>query len=97
MQTTSLEIVSFVFTYLVLAGVGYWFSGRFKQPVAVFTWVVIIIITILAAFVGIGTRLIAIFSFAIYLSWCLQAFCFGLIIGLLIKLIKFKLDSESEV
>jgi hypothetical protein len=95
MQTPLFEIISFVFTFIVLGGVGYLSARRFKQPVAVYNWVLLILATILAGFVGIGGHLISVFGFTIYLNWCLQAFGLGLIIGLVKIAVESRLAQKS--
>jgi hypothetical protein len=95
MGTIIIGVGSIALAYFVLGAVGYLLAKKFKQPVTTATWVLIIIATILAPFVGISIRLISIFGFTIYLNRCLHAFGIGLIIGLVIELMRFRAGHKT--
>jgi len=97
MQTSILETFSFVFTWLLFGGLGYFSSKRFKQPIAIFTWVLIVAATFLASFFSVTAKLISIFGFQVYVNWALRAFGVGLIIGLLIQLLRSHHVRKLEV
>jgi len=88
MQTLALDIASLAFTWSVFGGLGYFFAKRFKQPVSIVIWVLIILATAFAVLLGTSAKLISVFGFEVFLNWSLRAFGIGLIIGLLVRLLK---------
>ena len=89
MQTSLLELVSLAFTWLVFGGLGYLYSKRFKQPIAIYSWALIVVVTfVLGSFFSSTAKLMSIFGFDIFVNWSIRAFGIGLIIGLLIQALR---------
>lgn len=83
MQITYLDIAEWIVTYLILGAIGYSVSKKFKRPVTLSTFVLMIIATVAAGNIGIGAgRLIDISGFKMYINWSLQAFGLGMIAGI---------------
>ncbi len=83
-----MEIFSIFFTYAVFIALGFRFSKKFKKPVSVKTWIILIAAALLTGFIMADTRLISLFKFAVYLNRSLEALCLGIITGLLINKIR---------
>jgi len=97
MQITYLDIAEWIVTYLILGGIGYSVSKKFKQPVSLVSFVLIILATIVAGSIGIGAgRLTDISGFRMYINWSIQAFGLGIIIGMY-NMMKSQLARKSEV
>ena len=96
MQITYLDIAEWIVTYLILGAIGYSVSKKFKQPVALSTFVLIVIATIAAGNIGIGAgRLIDISGFRMYINRSLQAFGLGMIVGIY-QMTKFRLSQKEK-
>ena len=97
MQTSFLQLAAFAFTCLVFGGLGYLASKRLKQPIAIFTWVLIVAATlVLGSFFAATAKLVSIFGFDVYVNWSVRVFGVGLIIGLLIHLARSRQVRKSE-
>jgi hypothetical protein len=86
----SLASVSSILTTYIIAGyIGFKYSHKFKKSLSVKGWILLITLTILAAYVGVGTRIISIINFSINLNWFLQGLGLGTILRNLIKLFSY--------
>ena len=86
MQNSTLNILSFIVTYLVFGGIGYPLAQYFKMPVAVGTWFAIVVSIVVLGFSSLGeTWLLGIGGFQLYLLNVLHAVVIGLLIGLIVR------------
>ncbi len=82
----NLIIITSVFSSYVLGGViGFGISKRIRKSLRVKGWIILITLTILAAYVGVETRMISITDFTINLNWFLQGMGLGMILRMVIK------------
>jgi hypothetical protein len=75
-----------IVTLLVFAACGVVIARRFKQPVALLTWVALVVGIVVASYVGTHTRLLSVFGFDVYLNRALQSLGIGIVVGLLIRM-----------
>jgi hypothetical protein len=94
---TPLQIFALVFTYLVFGYVGYRISRKFKRPVTVLTWIGVILATILAMYVMPHALLIGLFEFEILISNALQAIGLGIIIGLVTREMRLRMETKNSM
>jgi uncharacterized membrane protein YfcA len=66
-----------VVTFCVFGAVGWLVARRRKQRVGARMWVLLAVGVIVGSSIGVGTRLVSVFEFAMYLNWAIAAFCFG--------------------
>ncbi len=83
-----LETFAFLFTYILLGTVGYFVSHRFKKPLTVGTFIVLLVVTIASQAILPTVRLIDIFGCIVYVGPSLQALLAGILLGRTIKAIK---------
>ena len=84
------NIVSIIFTYVIFGFVGYRISGRFRRPVSLATWLVIVFLTFFASFFAPSAILIGGGKFIVHINEALQAIGVGIIIGLATREIRMK-------
>ena len=80
-----LLITSILTTYIIGSAIGFGISKRMRKSLQAKGWIILITLTILAAYVGVGTRIISITDFTINLNWFLQGLGLGIIWGMVIK------------
>jgi hypothetical protein len=79
------EWPSVLVSYFVFGTLGYRIGGRLRRPVSSPVLIGIVLLALLACYVGIHTKLICAFGFTIYLNWALQALALGMICSILIR------------
>jgi hypothetical protein len=92
MQISWIELTALVATYVVFGAVGFTLSKRFRRPVALPTWIFVLLGIVLAGSVYIGknARLISVFDFNIYFNTTLQALGLGVLVGLVVREMKIR-------
>ena len=86
----SLQILALIITYVVFGLLGYRLSKRFKRPVSLVTWVVLVLLTLLAIGIMPGATLIGAGKVGIHINFALQAIGVAIIIGLAAREIRLK-------
>jgi len=94
---TPLQILSLIFTYLVFGYLGYRLSGKFKRPVSLVTWFVLVIATLLAMYTMPRAILVGAFEFRVLINHALQAVGVGIIIGLATREIRIKVETKNSL
>lgn len=70
-------------TFCVFGVLGLLVARRFTLPVKTLTWVVLVVALVAGCFVGVGTALLSVFGFTIFLNWAIASSFFGIIAGLM--------------
>ncbi len=83
MITTSLLV-----TYVVFGAIGFLISRKVKVKPSTFGWIFVATLVLLSQWILPGTRVIVVFQFEMYANRILQAFFFGVLVGLMSKSIK---------
>ena len=91
MHLSFLNIVAIVLTYVVFGYIGYRTSRRFKRPVSVVTWLVIVFVTFAVSFFAESAILIGGGEFIVRFNQAFQAVGVGIIIGLATRELRTKL------
>jgi uncharacterized membrane protein YbhN (UPF0104 family) len=94
MHLSFLNIVAIIFTYVVFGYLGYSISKRFRRPVSLATWLVVVFVTFFASFFAPSAILIGGGEFIVHINEALQAIGVGIIIGLATREIRIKLVSN---
>jgi hypothetical protein len=92
----SLQILALIITYVVFGLLGYRLSKRFKRPVSVVTWVVLVLLALLAIGIMPGATLIGAGKVGIHINFALQAIGVGIIIGLAAREIRSKDQTKNS-
>jgi len=79
------SFLSSLFTMLVFAVIGWLAFLKSAAPRKGWVWLVLLLATLLAGYVGVNSRLVSFSGFEIYLNDCLQGLGFGVLAGLLIR------------
>jgi hypothetical protein len=79
------SIISGLAVILVFAVIGWLLMRGAKPPKKWWVWVLIILATIAAGYIGIGTVVVGWPGFEVHLNDCLQGLGFGVIAAFLIK------------
>jgi len=95
MQTNPAGIIALLLTYLVFGAIGYRIAKKFRRPIALATWVSVIVLTIASGFVMVSAILLGIDDFKIYVNTTLQAIGVGIIIGLATRELRLKLTDNK--
>ena len=97
MELSPLDIVAIIVTYVVFGSLGYRISRKFKRPIGLGTWITAVLATFFAGYIlpGPNSYLISGFGFNFYVSTSLQAVGVGIVIGLAMRELKLKLDSQD--
>ena len=77
--------LSSLITVLVFATIGWLAFRKSAAPRKGWVWLVLLLATLLAGYVGVSSRLVSFSGFEIYLNDCLQGLGFGVLAGLLIR------------
>jgi hypothetical protein len=85
MDDTLKEAVSVVITYAVVGAVGFRQARRIRKHLRTQTWVLLVVGVGSVGYLLTNARLITIFGFTVYVSWVLQAFMLGLLIGVVFR------------
>jgi hypothetical protein len=75
MDESIVKIISFA----ILAVVGYLLAKKLPEPKRGFIWIIWLILLVISGYVGVGTRLVSIGKYSVYLSLSLQGLLFGLL------------------
>ena len=97
MELSPLDIVAIIVTYVVFGSLGYRISRKIKRPIGLGMWITAVLATFLAGYIlpGPNSYLISGFGFNFYVSTSLQAVGVGIVIGLAMRELKLKLDSQD--
>jgi multidrug transporter EmrE-like cation transporter len=90
MHPTVFTVLSLAITYLVFGYLGYKVSKKFKRPVSLAVWIVMVVATFTCSFFSPGAMLIGGAGFSIHINEALQAIGIGIIIGLTAREIRIK-------
>ena len=96
METSLLQVAALVLTCVVFGTLGYLLAGRFGRPVALPTWVAIVLLTFFAQFFAISAWLISIDGFHIQLNTALQALGIGILTRLIVREIRIRRSIEAR-
>lgn len=77
-------ISSFI-TLIFFGAIGWLAFRRSPSPRKGWTWLAMLLITLLVDYIGTSTRLFSLLGFDIYLNDALQGLCFGILAGLLVR------------
>ena len=99
MELSPLDIVAIIVIYAVFGSFGFRISRKFKMPVGLGTWLTAILLTFLAGYIlpGPNSYLISGFGFNFYVSTSLQVVGVGIVIGLAMRELKLKFDSNENI
>jgi uncharacterized membrane protein YjjB (DUF3815 family) len=70
-------------TFCVFGVLGLLLARRFPLPVKNVTWLALAAAMVAGCFVGVGTALLSVFGFTIFLNWAIASFFFGMSGGLM--------------
>jgi len=90
MQIALGNIAGVVIAYLSFGFFGLRLSRKFKQPVSLFTWLILALAALLALFLLPHAILVGIFEVKVFVSTALHATAIGVLIGLVIREIRPK-------
>ena len=79
------SMISSLVVILVFAVIGWLLLRGAKPPKKRWVWVLIILATIAAGYIGISTIVVGFPGFEMHLNDCLQGLAFGAIAGLVVK------------
>jgi hypothetical protein len=79
------EAISVVMTYGVVGAIGFTQARRIRKPVRMQTWVLLVVGVGSVGYLLTSARLISMYGFTVYVSWVLQAFMLGLLIGVMVR------------
>ena len=79
------SVISSLIVILVFAVIGWLLLRGAKPPKTWWTWVLILLATIVAGYIGTSSILIGFPGFEVHLNDCLQGLGFGAIAGFVIK------------
>ena len=96
MHISIIDALFLIVTYLVFGVIGFRLSRRFRSPVDIVTWIVLIIATFLSGWFMVGARLIGAGEHGIHFNTTLQAIGIGIIIGLAIREIRLRLSTKGS-
>ncbi|MCX6132699.1 MAG: hypothetical protein NTU47_02700 [Ignavibacteriales bacterium] len=97
MHPSFFSILSIAFTYPVFGYLGYKVSRKFKRPVSLAIWIVLVLATFTCSFFSPGAILIGIGEFLIHINEALQAIGIGIIIGLTAREIRIKFAANQSI
>ena len=90
-----IELLSRLITYLVFGWVGYAWASNRSQPARLVDWVLWLIALLLAGSIGIGTRLVDVLGFTIFLDDVLQALVLGVLINFVLRLARPEISQAN--
>ena len=82
------DIITGIITYGVIGWIGFRQVRRFKRPVNVLAWVLLVIGAVVLGYVFPSAAFLSVFGFTVYVSWTLHAFVLGLLAGLVVREIR---------
>ena len=74
--------LSYLVTLCLFTGVGLLLARFFPVPAPRRTWVLLVVAVVAGGFVGVDTRLLSVFGFAIRLNVAIASCCLGILVGL---------------
>ena len=82
----TIETFSRILTLGIFVIAGFDLSKYMPQPKSIYAWMVLVLLAIVAGYVGIHVSLVMIFGFGVYLNMVLLGLCCGFIAGFLFRL-----------
>ncbi len=92
MHISFIQMIALLTTCLLFGTIGFQLSRLFKRPVSVLTWIFLILAILIVGGIMPSAVLIGIFKFKIFVSHSLQALGLGIVIGLLIREIRVRMQ-----
>ncbi len=80
-----ITLVTKLATYAVFGLLGYLWGSRLTLPAKTVTWVLWLLLLVLADSLFVSVRLVDIFGFVIYLNWVVQALVVGILINFVVR------------
>jgi len=94
MEFTFLRLFGFGVTYLLFGSLGYRLSRKFKRPVLIRTWVILVLATLFSVYLF-KFPLLDFFGFRILVNDSLHALCLGMILGLVIREARLNIQMKN--
>lgn len=79
----NLDALSKLVTVCLFGGAGWLIAQRLRLPVAIYTWMILLLMALGGSFVKFW--LVALFGFTIYANWAIVACCAGVLVGLVAR------------
>ncbi len=92
MHVSFIQLVALFATCVIFGTIGFQLSKKFKGPVSVLTWIVLILATLLVGGIMPSAVVIGIFKFKILVSRSLQALGLGIMLGLVTREIRVRMQ-----
>ena len=73
------ESIFKIITFAIFAVIGYLLARKIPEPKRGFIWIIWLLLLVISGYVGVGTRLVSIGKYTVYLNHSLQGLLFGLL------------------
>jgi len=73
------ESIFKIITFAIFAVIGYLLARKIPEPKRGFIWIIWLLLLVISGYVGVGTRLVSVGNYAVYLNHSLQGLLFGLL------------------
>lgn len=73
------ESIFNIVTFAIFAVIGYLLARKIPEPKRGFIWIIWLLLLVISGYVGVGTRLVSIGKYVLYLNRSLQGLLFGLL------------------
>lgn len=80
-----LATLGLIFTGIVFGAFGWWRARKRRQRAGGWTFSLLLVLAVMGSAIGVGTRLLDFFEFAVPLNWAIVASCVGGCLGLLVR------------
>ncbi len=87
----NIDTYSRLLTFAISLMIGFDLSKSMPRPKSINNWLVIILLVIIAGYVGIDVKLISAFEYTLFLNEAILGLSSGLVLGLVLRMLpKFK-------
>lgn len=86
------DALSKLVTVCLFGGAGWLIAQRLRLPVALYTWILLLLAVLGGSFVKFW--LVSLFGFTIYANWVIVACCGGVLVGLIVRNLATRHDAD---